>query len=337
MRFISVPPNLTPMYLLEFWEAPELDLFRTQALEKIARAVYEDALALLEPQLSYALMSHKHHQSALLLLYKADLRYRMHYWGEALTHIQAAQQKLHSVVGRIARYNRAIAYYWEGLLQYSIRAEGQAIRAFNTAMELLLESQDYWQFHQNAQRVQDCHNLMAWIGEPPPTGSLLFPHVLQQTVAASYDALRGGIMALLPLYERAMNIPHTNYRRKEVIALPTIAFSIPWNMAASLVPGYIPHQTLDLNFLSFSPSTHYLAVTISENGELLSTSQVGDILLLEVSLLPTTVQNIKLTQDLHFIRHYAGDISFRPYNQLSTDEVMAIPRLSIRQESEYEL
>jgi hypothetical protein len=90
MRIVFVPKELTPMHLLEFWNVyPELgDTFQNQISQKLDQGAYEEALNLIESPLGYALASRDHPKAALLLLYKADMLYRLQAWGDALAQTQ---------------------------------------------------------------------------------------------------------------------------------------------------------------------------------------------------------------------------------------------------------
>ncbi|MBN2004125.1 MAG: hypothetical protein JXA21_12285 [Anaerolineae bacterium] len=317
MRFVFVPKELTPMHLLEFWDAyPELgDVFQDQVNQKFGQGLYEEALNLVEPLLSYALAARDHRKASLLLLYKADLLHRLQSWGDALAHVQKALRKLRMQVSQIAIYNRAIAHYWEGLLHYIMRADDKALEAFAAARKLLQDSELYWGFQNNAVRVSDCQNLDRWI-----------KNLLDLRTGQPRDELA----LILPLYE----LVNLTLIRTNTISLNPFQVMIPAEVLALYLPsGYMPIEVESLPFLYLKPNTSYIAFKVPESGYLLSESHAGDVILLEVVSSAAPATALALSLDRPFVRQRSGHIYFRPRQQ-DINGILAIPRFLIREENE---
>lgn len=315
MRFVFVPKELTPMHLLEFWDAyPELgDVFQEQVSQKFDQGLYEEALNLVEPLLSYALAARDHRKSALLFLYKADLLHRLQSWGDALSQTQKALRKLRMQVSQIAGYNRAIACYWEGLIHYIMRADDKALEAFAAARKLLQDSELYWGFQNNAARVGDCQNLDRWI-----------KNLLDLRPKQPRDELA----LVLPLYE----LVNLTLIRTNTISLNPFQVMIPAEvLALYLPPGYLPIEVESFPFLYLKPNTCYIAFKVPENGYLLSESHAKDVLLLEVVSPGSPATALALSLERPFVRQRSGHIYFRPRQQ-DTNGMLAIPRFLIREE-----
>lgn len=317
MRLVFVPEELTPLYLLEFWETyPDLRAWHAQIKQAFNGGQYEVALTLLDPALSYAFSARDHGKAALLLLCKADLLRRLQCWGDALTQTQRALQELHTAFSKIAMYNRAIAHYWEGLLHYILRADDKALQAFAAARRQLDDSERELRHEDaGARRARDCKDLKEWID-----------HLL----AAQPESRLGEVAWLLPEYKLK---EHTLRRialyrlTPQYLPLPVVAF------APYLPAGCLSVTAEELVLPHLYPHHLYLALRITKKGEVLPHSRRGDVLILHVLTPAPSTTRLVLSANEPFARHTNGDISFRPSQQEVADFRVKI-KVLIREEEE---
>ncbi|HNT74321.1 MAG TPA: hypothetical protein PKH77_04780 [Anaerolineae bacterium] len=315
MRLVFVPEELTPLYLLEFWETyPDLKVWHTQVQQAFNEGQYEVALTLLDPALSYALSAREHSKAALLLLCKADLLRRLQCWGDALTQTQRALQELHTAFSKIAMYNRAVAHYWEGLLHYTIRADDKALQAFAEARKRLDDSERALQHEGDcSRRVKDCKDLKKWID---------YLLTLQPGSHLGETAL------ILPLYE----LKEHTLRRIDAINLTPYSIALPVvTLAPYLPPGCLSVTSEELILPRLSPHALYIALRVAHKGELLPHSRRGDVLVLHVLTPAPSPAKLVLSADEPFVRHANGDISFRP-GQHEIPEIRVKIKVLIREE-----
>ncbi len=315
MRMVFVPEELTPLYLLEFWETyPELKAWHKQVQRAFYEGGYEIALTLLDPALSYALSACEHSKAAILLLCKADLLRRLQCWGDALTHTQWALQEMHTAFSKIALYNRAVAYYWEGLLQYIIRADDKALQSFAEAHKRLDDSEhDLHQEREWAHRVKGCKELKEWID-----------HLLAKQPGSHL----GEVAWLLPEYK----LKECTLRRTTIYNLEPRYIELPVVTLAPYLPVDCSPATLeDLELVlpHLYPHFLYIALRITEDGEFLAQSREGDVLVLHVLTPAPSSAKLVLSTAEPFMRHSNGEISFRP-QQSGIKEFRVMPKVLIR-------
>ncbi len=316
MRVIFVPHNLTPMHLLEVPpEHAELRDLSQQMLRHFRLAQYDEALSCINPTLSAKLSTRKRGAAALLLLYKADLQYHLHYWEYALEQTQRALKWLRLVVSNIADYNKMIAHYWEGLIHYSLRADDKALQSFDQSIKGLLRSERHWQFEDHFSRVEDCQNLSRWMRNLQDL-TLQFP--------------KRELTFIAPLYELENLIPI----RMGAIQLTPFKVTLPKLLAQQcLPPGYIPLELDTFSFLHFRSDVHCIALRIPEDGYVSPKSQAGDILLLEITVPRPLEDEAPPRLNTNFVRRANGHIQLDLSRQAG-EGLYAIPRLLIREEDE---
>ncbi len=316
MRIVFVPVELTPRYLLAQREMPTFlaaQVHRT-IIQNIDSGRYDEALAAAERIFPVAQIVRDPHAQALVLLYKAEALRRLERWEEALGHAQQALTWLRTEVTQVAAYNRAVALYFEGLFHFILRADDQVLRAFIAAQETLVESERFWGFEDNLARVGDCQSLYRWM-------SWLLELLLSTP--------SGDWVMIVPVYEwihQALTF---------VGALPVMPFQaqLPSEvLGAYLPPNYIPLNIEAVPFLHLRPDTHYLALKIARDGDLLSQSRAGDLLLVEAAS-PGPPRDVVLTDDAPFVRRADGRIFFGPYEQQNKG-FTGIARILIRKEED---
>jgi tetratricopeptide (TPR) repeat protein len=314
---VFVPEELTPLYLLEFWETyPELKAWHKQVQQAFYEGRYEMALTLLDPALSYALSACDHSKAAILLLCKADLLRRLQCWGDALAHTQRALQEMRAAFSKIALYNRAVAYYWEGLLHYIIRADDRALQAFAEARKRLDDSErDLRQEKEWAHRVTGCKDLKEWI---------------EQLLAKQPGSHLGEVAWLLPEYR----LKKSTLRRITLYSLEPYYIQLPVALLAPYLPvGCSSVTSEDLVLPHLYPHFLYIALRITEDGELLAHSREEDVLVLHVLTPAPSSAKLILSAQEPFVRHSNGEISFRP-QQSGRREFRVMPKILIRKPEE---
>lgn len=316
MRIVFVPVELTPRYLTAQREIPTFLVEQVQRaiLHNIDSGHYDEALTTAERIAPIVQSAHDAHAQALVLLYKAEALRRSQRYAEALEHTQQALILLRTEVTQVAAYNRAVALYFEGLLHFILRTDEHVLRAFIAAREALVESERFWGFENNRVRVGDCQNLRRWM-------SWLLELLL--------NTPPGDWVMIVPVYEwihQALTLAG---------ALPVMPFQVQLPsevLGAYLPPNYIPLNIDAVPFIQLRPDTHYLALKIARDGDLLSQSRGGDLLLIE-SASPGPPRDIVLTDNIPFVRHADGQISFGPYGERG-QEFTGIARILIRKEED---
>lgn len=315
MRLVFVPEELTPLYLLEFWETyPELKAWHKQIQQAFYEGRYEVALTLLEPALAYAQSASDHPKTAMLLLCKADLLRRLQCWGDALIYTQQAVQKMYTTFSKIAMYNRAVAHYWEGLLHYIIRADEKALQAFAEARKRLDDSER--ELHHEggwAHRVKSCKDLKEWID-----------HLLAKQPGSHL----GEVVWLLPEYK----LKDCTLRRTTLYTLEPCYIELPVVALSPYLPGGcspVTLENLELVLPHLYPHFLYIALRITADGELLAQSREGDVLVLHVLTPAPASAKLVLSADEPFLRQSNGEISFRP-RQSRGKELRVMPKVLIR-------
>lgn len=314
MRLVSIPVGLTPHRLLALRgiSASLTDQLNNAINQSIDRGRYEAALTAAERIFPAARSARDPSAQAMVYLYKAEVLHRMLRWEEALEHTRQALGWLRAEVTQVAAYNRAVALYFEGLLHFILRADAHAMQSFYAAREALVDSERFWEFEQNVLRAANCRTLTRWIGK---------------LAELMVDTPAGELVMIAPVYELVnKTLMLTN-------ALPITPFLMQLpreGLNEYLPPNYVPLEIEAVLFLQLWPDTHYMALKIPRDGELLRQSQAGDILLIEATS-PALPEEVKLTEDIPFVRRSDGRIIFGPYEQ--QDEVFSgIPRILIRKE-----
>jgi len=317
MRFIFVPEKLMPIHLLDYLgDAPGLDEIFQRVNRRFQQGRQEEALNLIDSTISSNLATKSRYVAALLLLYKAHLHYQRQHWEDALDCTQRALKWLHLEVTQVARYNRAIAHYWEGLIHYLLHCNTKAIQAFDNAAKLLEESERFWGFEDRLTRVEDCQNLLRWMRNLLDLHHRLPPNEL---------------VFIVSLYE----LDNLTPVRIGAVSLSPFQVMMPGDVIGKyLGAGYIPLDIDYVSFLYLRPEAYYIAVKILEDGVLVPPSRADDILLIEV-VPPATSSpaELLLGANTTFVRRTDGRIYFHR-QQTIVEDIVGIPRMLIREVDE---
>jgi hypothetical protein len=322
MRIVSIPEDLTPLALLEVEEAPPVlrDLLRENARSAVAQGLLEDALTLVERVFSTAWAESERYTAGLALAYQADIHWRLQRWEDALDCTRRAQEWIGAHVTPIARHNEAVAIYFEGLLHYLLHADPQMVQAFTRAQKLLNESERYWSFENQAERIEDSQNLSRWLKNLLD----LQPNLPTQE-----------LILIVPVYEL---INQVFVRTQAWPLAPFQAFIPASELRQHLPPELIPLGEMPIPFLQLPPTSRYAAIKMPHAGYLLPTSQINDLLIIEITSPVPIRESIMLETDQPFSRRNDGHIVFRPRRR-STGRI-GIPRVLIRateiEEDDYE-
>ncbi len=326
MRWISLPDELTPAYLLDLGDvSPRLQDRLEHLLTALTAGAPDDGLRVADQIYAAAEGRHDRYGGALALIYRAEICRRQQRWEDALDAIRRALYWLELRVSPIARYNEAVAVYLEGVLHWTLRAEEKALQTFSHAQDTLAKSERYWGFEQQAARVGDCRNLTRWMTQ-----------ILEATTVEQED---NGI-GLLPVYEVAAR---TVIRTGAVVLSPHQGM-IPAEVAARyLTPDHLLLQLDTLPVLCLRPGGQYIAVRIPEDATGLGWGRAGDLLVVEVTKSSVAAQSnarreFVLTSDQPFSRRSDGRVEFRSSLQraesgvsFSDRNLVGIPRMLIRE------
>jgi|GEM_PF-569976 len=299
MRLIYVPEELTFFNVLDLREVPAAlrDALAEQSREAVGLGRFENALAVVESVVAMAKMQRHQGAFALALLYKAEVLRRLQRWEDALEQTLLALQGLRVQVSQTAAYNRAVAQSFEGLIHLVLRADDKARLAFAAAQEGLVDSERYWGFEIEDARVGDCRHLARWMAELLD----LLP-----------DMSSGEVTMVVPVYE----LVNQTLVRTRLMPLAPYQVTLSADVLRDYVPAHlVPLQVDTLSFLQLRPDAHYLALEIPSDQYLVSSSQAGDMLLLEVASPVSPTQEIALSPDIPFMRRADGRIQFRPNKQ----------------------
>ncbi len=317
MRLVSIPAGLTPRRLLELRgiSTSLADQLRDKVSQDIDSGKHEDVLSATERIFPAARTARDSQAQALVYLYKAEVLYRLSRWEEALEHTRQALAWLRNEVTQIAAYNRAVALYFEGMLHFVLRADGNVLSAFDAAQDALVESERFWGYEKNNARVADCQSIGRWMSK------------LRKLLLSEPS---GDLVMIVPVYERS----NRTLILIDAMSIPSFLIQLPKIVLTRYMPvGYVPLQIETLLFLKLWPATHYLALQILRDGDLLRQSHAGDKLLIEATSPLPPQDAVKLTQDLPFVRHPDGKIVFGPYEQ-QNEIFTGIPRLLIKKHDE---
>ncbi|MBN1486383.1 MAG: hypothetical protein JW981_02000 [Anaerolineae bacterium] len=319
MRFICIPGELAPLYLLELRDVPQLlrDMLDNQARQHILAGQFEAALSFVERVFSISWSKGDRHTAALALLYKADLFRSLLRWEEALEACSRASDWLRMVVTPTARYNEAIAAYLEGILHFALRADIKATQSFVLALELLGASGYYWNFEGYDKRVIDCQHLSQWITD----------------IQDSQELPPDEFFVLVPVYE----LDNSHFARKDLIPIYPARISMPIEaLCDDVESGNVPLNIDSLSLFEFRPQANYLIFRALLDGQWVKESRAGDMLLVEVISPAFLVNEIVLTTDRPFVRRGDGRVLSRPVKAPGDSEWVprVIPRVLIRQDLE---
>ncbi len=307
MRFVSIPATLALFDLLELREVPPVlrDALWEKSRAWVERGQFEEALASVEQVFQAAGAGRARVPATLAMLYKAELLRRLQRWVDALEQTQRALDSLRMQVTQVARYNEAIATYFEGLIYYILRADEKAMRTFANAQALLVESERYWSFEHHAARAEDCRQVIRW---------------LTDLLSVQDEIPPGEVGMIVPVYEWANRI----LIRSGVKVVSPYEVVIPPETLKEYLPSeYIPIQIDHLPFLQLRPDVNYMAFRVLADGDFTKGSRVGDLLLVEITspvpplLHGDDISDVVLSTEKPFIRRTDGRIIFRPHRHAS--------------------
>lgn len=318
MRRISVPPSLLPLQLAEFEElSPALRKQLIIAAPVNPRALaFDEALTAAENALTVVRHQRDRYSEALLALYSADLLWRCERWLEALEMAAAAAGWFKLQSSPIARYNEAVAVYFNGLLHFALHADARAMPLFIEAQSQLEKSRQYWAAHTGRAYFEVCEQVNQWISA--------LSSLRTQTPPGS-QAL------IIPVYP---SHPHTPEAPLEALAIPLEALRIRPNiLPLSLRPldNWTPLEIESLPVLDVSPGRYYFGVRLDEAGTFTDDSLAGDVVLVEALSPLALTEEPPLTGGTQpFIRQRDGKVMLRD-PQHSGEGLVGIPRLLLRQ------
>lgn len=316
MRLVSIPVGLTPHRLLALRgiSASLTDHLSGTISQNIDGGRYDTALMAAERIFPTARGTHDQNAQALVYLYQAEILHRLLRWEEALQHTRQALGWLHAEVTQVATYNKAVALYFEGLLHFILRADKDALQAFNVAQEALVDSERFWGFEKNITRANNCRTLARWISKLQGLASETSP---------------GEFTMIVPAYEMV----NQTLTLIDALSITPFLVQLPEETLRQYLPAnYVPLDIEAALFFQLWPDTHYLALKIPHDGELMRQSQAGDMLLIEATS-PAPPDEVTLTRNMPFVRHSDGRIIFGPYEQ-QNEIFSGIPRILIRKEDE---
>lgn len=233
--------------------------------------------------------------AALVRLYQADLLNRQERWEEALDAVHEARGWLKLQVSQRARYNEAIAVYFEGLVHYILHADQRATQTFIHAQGLLQESERFWKFQGEDAHIEDCRNAIRWI--------------TQLLALRSQSAPGGGEVMIVPVYEVENQVL---WVRISALAIPLSTLSMPLKLRHSKKANaaFFPLNINTVTLLAPSTKQFYSALKVRVDGEFVSESKAGDHLLVEavVNTMPTA--DTLLNTEYVFLRSADGIITF---------------------------
>lgn len=312
MRWVSIPDELAVPHLLELREAtaPLIHTLHGEVSAKLLAGDWPAALELVERAFALAWSGHDRYAAALMLLYKAELFSQRQRWEEALEQSTTALDWLRLQISEVARYNEAVAAYQQGLLHYTLRADEKATRLLLNAQELFLAGERYWGLRGDAERVGECRDVQRWISR------LL---ELQVPTEAMVPAL------IVPLYE----LENRTFIRAWAIAVAPLCEVDPAGLQPVAGSALIPLTAGPAFLLQLLPGVRYAAFWAHDAPDLVSESQPGDILLVEMEAAGTAGTGGRQGRGGAFVRRPDGRIAFH-LQRPATPRLAGIPRALLR-------
>jgi hypothetical protein len=295
MRWISLPYELAPPYLLDVRESPAaVRALFAQAGLQLDAASSEAALDTAREAYGLAKRHLDRHSQSLALLFRAEAFRRMLHWEDSLEAIRGALHWLELSASPVGRHNEAVAAYLEGVVHWTLHADEKVNQTFVYAQELFTDSARYWDYEHDEGRAGDCRDLIRW---------------MSRILEAHRSREFGEAMVIVPVYEL---ISHTRIRTG-AFALPALETMIPADAAAWCLPGnYLPIDLEAFFVPSLSPHATYIAICVSQEGQWLEEAHVGDLLIVEVTGSSPYQGELTLTSDRSFLRRGDGRVEFRP-------------------------
>jgi hypothetical protein len=270
MRRIFIPEELTPLYLIEPAEMPSplREMLPSPELPLWDRETIQKTLTSAEALFTAAWGERERYAAALVRLYQADLLNRQERWEEALDATREASGWLKLQVSQRARYNEAIATYFEGTVHYILHADQQATQAFIHAQKLLQENERFWKLQGENAHIEDCHNVIRWI--------------TQLLSLRSQTEPGGNEVMIVPLYELESQVPKV---RISASAVPLLTLSMPVELVhyQEANAAFLPSDINVVTFPAPSAKQFYFAVKARTDGEFFPESKAGGHLLVEAT------------------------------------------------------
>ncbi len=317
MRRICTPPSLLPVQLAEFQDLPATlrQLLAVDAPFNPRTLAFDEALSTAENALKVVRNQRERHSEALINLYCADLLWRSERWLEALDLTSAAAGWFKLQSSPIARYNEAIAVYFNGLLHFCLHADARAIPLFMEAQSQLEESRRYWSVHTGREYFDACGQVSQWIAALIPLRT--------KTPPGSHTL----ILPVYPYRNRMSDMPI------EALAVSLDTLRVPTRVLDFdylAVPEWVPLEVERLPLLDVSPGTYFFGVRVDEDEALTPHSRAGDVVLVEALSPLAITHDPALSNDVQaFTRRPDGALVLRD-SQHNGQGFVGIPRLLLR-------
>ena len=178
LYLVTLPANASPVYTQARNQFGQYQEFSYRTLLMQAEMLYQDAWG-----------ASDRHVSALARLYQADLFERLGKRDQALSAARMSAKWLALRIPVRARYQEAVARYFMGVLAYLQDDPKTAMRALNTAANLLVQTRRTWRFSGGHPQLAHCERLQRWIAD---------------LLALRVEAWRQPNIVILPVYRRLL-------------------------------------------------------------------------------------------------------------------------------------
>ncbi len=298
MRRVFIPEELTPLCLVDPAEMPSplREMLPSPELPLWGQEAIQEALTAAEALFTAAWGERERYAAALVRLYQADLLNRQERWEEALDAAREASGWLKLQVSQKARYNEAIAAYFEGVVHYILHADQRATQTFIHAQGLLQESERFWKLQGEDTHLEDCRNVIRWI--------------TQLLALRSQTEPGGDAVMIVPVYELENQVL---WVRISALVVPLSELSMPVELVHSqeAPTAFLPLDINTVTFLVPGTKQFYFALKVQTDGELVPKSQAGDYLLVEAAATTPPTSDSLLNTEHVFLRRADGTITFR--------------------------
>jgi hypothetical protein len=238
----------------------------------------------------------------------------------ALQSVQRANHWLKQDVTRVARYNEAVAAYFEGLLHYVLHSDEEAYRCFQRARRLLAKGLDISDYVGRERVYDNCETLVKW---------------MEQLRYLRKDSEPGANVVILSIY---------SYVKSDfLIRGRPVAFPLEWFEVPRRVLPHVTNQRSDrgngeveihlvepgrMLLIDLDGGAHYFALQLSGSKEDVLADEVngqeGDVVIYERRPPRSDVR----AQEGPFVRLSGGRIVFLMGSHRRPFE--GVPRLRLR-------
>lgn len=163
---ISIPEEVRPLYVIALpSDLAPVYVEARDVFERYRQFPYRRLLLQAELLYQDAWNTGDRHIASLARLYQADLYQRLGKRDEALAAAKISAKWLALQVPVEARYQEGVARYFGGILAYLNDDAEDAMRALNSAANLLMEAQRAWRFRGGHPQLAHCDRLQRWISD----------------------------------------------------------------------------------------------------------------------------------------------------------------------------